>query len=72
MNSKVEISEEELFELYEFMERANEFFHQPMNYPDVEKVTKFAEENYPVIRKYYYEVLWDKLPKELQDKILDE
>ena len=71
MSSKVEISEKELIELYEFMERANKFFHQPMNYPDAEKVTAFAKENYPVIRKYYYKVLWDKLPKELQDEILD-
>ncbi|MFT6195200.1 MAG: hypothetical protein ACJASU_002499, partial [Cognaticolwellia sp.] len=34
MSSGVQLTEAELLELYGFMEKANELFHQPMNYSD--------------------------------------
>jgi hypothetical protein len=72
MSSSIQFTEEELIELYGFMEKANELFHQPMNYSNSELISKFADDNYPLFRKYYYDVLWDKLPKELQEKIQSE
>ena len=72
MNSGVQLTEGELLELYKFMEKANELFHQPMNYSDAEKIAKFGQENYPTIKKYYYDVLWDKLPDKVKENILNE
>ena len=72
MSSTIQLSEKELTELYEFMEKANDLFHQPMRYNNLELVSKFADENYPLIKKYYYDVLWDKLPQDIQNKILSE
>ena len=53
MSSGVQLTEAELLELYGFMEKANELFHQPMNYSDSDKVAKFGQENYPLIRKWF-------------------
>lgn len=72
MSQGVQITESELLELYKFMEKANELFHQPMNYSNADKVSKFASNNYPLIKKYYYDVLWDKLPEQVKEKILNE
>ena len=72
MNPSIKLSGNELKQLYEFMEEANELFHQPLNYKDSKIVEAFATKNYPIIRKFYYEVLWDKLPQEEKDRILDE
>lgn len=72
MSSDVKLTESELLELYKFMEKANELFHQPMNYSNADKVAEFGSENYPLIKKYYYDVLWDKLPENIKEKILSE
>ena len=72
MSSGVQFTEAQLLELYGFMEKANELFHQPMNYSDTDKVAKFGQENYPIIKKYYYDVLWDKLPDQVKENILNE
>jgi len=57
MSSGVQITESELLELVKFMERANELFHQRMNYSDAEEISKFTSDNCPLIEKYYYDVL---------------
>ena len=56
MSSCVQLTEAELLELYRFMEKANELFHQPMNYSDADKIAQFGQENYPTIKKYYYKI----------------
>jgi hypothetical protein len=72
MNSNIKITEAELLELYTFMEKANELFHQSMNYSNSNKVAEFGYENYPLIKKYYYDILWDKLPEKVKENILNE
>ena len=67
MSSGVQLTEAELLELYKFMEKANELFHQPMNYSDADKIAKFEQENYPTIKK----VLWDKLSDKVKENILN-
>jgi len=57
MSSGVQITESELLELVKFMERANELFHQRMNYSDAEEISKFTSDNCPLIEKYFYDVL---------------
>jgi hypothetical protein len=64
----INISIAEAEEVFELLEKVNELFHQPMHFKNTELVEKFAEENYQQIEKLYYEVVWNWLPKEIQDK----
>jgi hypothetical protein len=71
MNSEINITQSELIELYKFMEKANEIFHQPMKYRNTAEVEKFVSENYPTIQKFYYDVLWEHLPEDEKNRILN-
>jgi len=72
MTEEITLTVEEVLRVYKFLEKTNDLFHQPMRYEDSEVVKKFADDNYPEIRELYYELLWDKLPKKVQDKITGE
>jgi lantibiotic modifying enzyme len=54
---------DEIKQIYELVERLNEFFHDPYNHPNIEK---FATEIYPDIRNAYYHTIRDWLPPEVQ------
>jgi len=43
-----------------------------MRYEDIEIVKKFAKNHYSEIHELYYKTLWEKLPKEIQEKITNE
>ena len=58
----------EIKEVFEFLEEANHLFHQPLYIEDKEMVKKFATENYPQIKRLYYEVVWNWLPDEEKEK----
>ena len=70
---KTEISVKDLMYVYKTMEQLNSFFHQPMHYPTIEDVEKFIgnknEGAYQAISKCYYKILWEYLPKDIQEKI---
>lgn len=68
----IKLSQNDFIELFEFMEKANELFHQSTKYSDPDKVKEFAQANYPLIRKFYYEILWDKLPEAEKERRLNE
>ena len=53
------MTQEEQIRLYRLMEKLNWFFHQEM-------------ECYPEIRDFTYDVLWNDLPKEVQEQLMDE
>ena len=61
MPDTVKVKLDEIKQVYELVERMNEFFHDPFNFPNVEK---FAVEIYPHIHKAYYHAIWDWLPPE--------
>ena len=54
------MTNEELIRLYRLMEKLNWFFHQT------------ARECYPEIREFTYDILWNYLPKEVQEQLIDE
>ena len=64
----------EQIRLYRLMEKLNWFFHQEMHYLDREiaEQTATARECYPEIREFTYDILWNYLPKEVQEQLIDE
>ena len=70
MKEKITFTLDEVLKIFNLIENTNELFHQPMRYKDTEIVEKFAKENYPTISELYYKTLWDKLPEEIQKKIM--
>lgn len=66
----IELDREEFLELYFFFEKLNDFFHDDQNFNE-EQIKGFAESNYPFIKELYYKKLWDKLPKEDQEKLIN-
>ncbi|RZF90192.1 hypothetical protein EXT42_17205 [Pseudoalteromonas sp. CO302Y] len=72
MSTEKAFSDEELIELFEFFDKTNKVFHQPLNYGSKEIIEEFATSQYPIIKKYYYEVLWEKLPAKYKERLLSE
>jgi hypothetical protein len=66
---KLTIDLDEAIRVFRLLEKANQLFHQPMAYKDVETVAKFSDENYQEIKALYYNVVWDWLPEEVQASI---
>ena len=66
------MTQEEQIRLYRLMEKINWFFHQEMHYLDRETAEKTARECYPEIREFTYDILWNDLSKEAQERLLDE
>ena len=66
MSEKVEIKLTELRKLFEFLEQANSFLHQPMNYESSASTRKWVAEHYPTLQELYYGTVWNWLPKEVQ------
>lgn len=66
------MTQEEQIRLYRLMDRLNWFFHQPGHYLDRDTAEKIARECYPEIRAFYYDILWNDLPQEVQEKWMDE
>lgn len=60
---------EKLKELYLLLEDLNDFFHQPDNYATTSQVAEYAEKIYPDIKRMYYDIVWDMLPKDLQEEL---
>jgi hypothetical protein len=63
MSDTVNVKLDEIKQVYELLERVNEFFHDPLNFADVER---FAINNYPQIKNAYYQIVWNWLPPESQ------
>ena len=66
------MTEEEKIRLYRLMEKLNWFFHLGMHYLDREIAEQTARACYPVIREFTYDILWNELPKEVQEQLIDE
>ena len=66
------MTQEEQIRLYRLMEKLNWFFHQEMHYVDRGTAEKTARECYPEIRDFTYDILWNDLPKEVQEQLMDE
>ncbi len=67
--SKITVDPEEVEELFDLLEKLNNFFHQSMNFDSQEKVEAFATQIYPEISKAYYETVWEWLPQEVKQEI---
>ena len=63
------MTQEEQIRLYRLMEKLNWFFHQEMHYLDRNIAEQTARECYPEIREFTYDILWNDLPKEVQDQL---
>ena len=66
------MTQEEQIRLYRLMEKLNWFFHQEMNYLDGDIAEQTAQECYPEIWEFTYDILWNDLPKEMQEQLMDE
>lgn len=70
MSKKIEVELDEVKQLYSCLEELNEFFHQPANYRDRERLEKFLSNGgYEKIRTLYYDIVWQWLPDEVQREI---
>ena len=54
------------------MEKPNWLFHQQMTHPAKDIAEKTAREGTPEIRDFTYDILWNDLPKEVQEQLMDE
>lgn len=63
---------EEQIRLYRLMEKLNWFFHQEMHYLNSDIAEKTARECYPEIREFMYDIIWNDLPEEVQQKLIKE
>ena len=72
MKPDITLTEDQLLELFSFMEEANDIFHQQMKYQDSKLVEAFVSKHYKTIHKYYYDVLWEKLPDQIKNEILNQ
>lgn len=63
---------DEQIRLYRLMERLNWFFHQEMHYLDRDTAEKIAQECYPEIREFTYDILWNDLPQKVQERLVNE
>ena len=66
------MTQEEQIRLYRLMEKLNWFFHQEMHFLNRDIAEKTARECYPEIRDFTYDILWNDLPKEVQDQLTNE
>ena len=66
------MTQEEQIRLYRLMEKLNGVFHLEMHSLDRETAEKTARECYPEIRDFTYDILWNDLPKEVQEQLMDE
>ena len=66
------MTREEQIRLWRLMEKLNWFFHQELHYLDRDIAEQIACECYPEIREFTYDILWNELPKEVQEKLMDE
>ena len=66
------MTQEEQIRLYRLMEKLNWCFHQPMHDLNRDIAEKTAQECYPEIRDFTYDILWNDLPKEVQEQLMDE
>ena len=72
MIASSQMTQEEQIRLYRLMEKLNWFFHQEMHYLNRDIAEKTARECYPEIREFTYDILWNDLPKEVQDQLTNE
>ena len=65
------LNRDDLMKIFYLMEDLNDYFHQPMNYENLDDVEAFAAKIYPRIHEAYYRILWDALPDDLKKEVLD-
>ena len=63
------MTQEEQIRRWRLMEKLNWFFRQEMHYLDRETAEQTARECYPEIREFTYDILWNDLPKEVQEQL---
>ncbi|CAM4126205.1 hypothetical protein FLBR109950_16065 [Flavobacterium branchiophilum] len=66
------MKDKELIRLYRLLENLNTFFHQPMNFNDKDVVMDFAKKNYPEIKDFYYNIVWELLTEEFKKEVENE
>lgn len=71
IKNEVSIDVTEIVRVFRLLEEMNDLFHQPAKYGDPAVVKEFANEHYPEIKDLYYEVVWNWLPANLQNKITE-
>ena len=71
----VEVSVNEVVQLYLLLEKLNDFFHQPLNYPDVQSLYAFlgnADNGvYREIATAYYGVIQTWLPPDALRELME-
>lgn len=65
----VKVPLSELLEVYDLLERLNQLLHQPMHLEDPQLIEQFADHNYPIVRRLYYDVVWNWLPPDVQNEL---
>ena len=72
MKREVKIEIDEVKRVFYLLEEMNDLFHQKMKYGDSEYVETFAKKHNAEISQLYYETVWNWLPKDIQDEIVDQ
>ena len=73
INRTVEVSLDEVLRVFRTLEELQQFFHQPLHYPDIREVREFLGDvnggAYRDIHDLYYGVVWNWLPADVRRKI---
>jgi len=72
MAQKIQVSLDEVIEVFLFLEELNSFFHDPEKYGNQAKLLRYIENGmYDKLHTAYYETVWNWLPEEVQKQIED-
>ena len=67
----VEVPISEVRELYALLEKLNATLHQPLSFEDPNYMRDFATKNYPALKSMYYDVVWNWLPPDVQEELVE-
>lgn len=72
MKATIQVSLDEVKKVFLLLEDLNSFFHDPDKYGNVDSVKRFVESGmYQQVHAAYYETVWNWLPKDAQQEILN-
>ena len=72
MSEKIEVDQDEVKQLFLFLEELNHFFHQPMKYGDQAQVINYVEGGmYDKLKVMYYDVVWNWFPPAIQEEFIN-
>jgi len=69
---KIQVDLADVKRVFRLLENIHELMHEPLRYSDSSQVEAFAAAHYAEIKELYYETVWNWLPQEVKQEIIEE